>query len=541
MAVMRPTNFLNWVPDPSSTNLATPPASISTVGFQPSQPLPAAWLNAIIRNLDQWTQYLAEGVNSTVLATSLAHNVRLVGGGTWSYASGTGALAWSAPFSLACPSAPDGDNRAAAGQVTLTAGQVAYVQMNLPYVTLADVTQGSPTIANIGYEAGIAVGQSVIGPGIPANATVVAVGTDTATLSVPATASGAQASLTFVGSGALTVQVADEAALIPGPNTMVIARCVGPAVAIGAGATELWLRDNEARSLLTAGYVTTVQAPAGVAIGALQLAYMSQGTADGRTAGSLYLCDASAANGAQRGYPVGFAHTATSSGSPCHVVQGGFLGGFSGLTPGAPYYANPSAPGGITATKPSAAGQIIAPVGVAVTPLVLLVHISAAVPVTQTFPAITVTGTATVGSVVSAAGIKSVVDLGSMWSSNYKNPTVLQKVVYNIGPNNAGSIGAIDRVWLASHSGSVLSLTGRLYSSLAENAIVLRLLKNTNTPIFLQVAPAVVAGAWAPFRFNFAKGAYPFAADDVLYAIFDNFATQPNFQADVSMTIELNA
>jgi len=370
----KPTAHINWVPDSGSANLGAPPANISSVGFQPGQPVPAPWLNYLLHNLGRWTEYFDQGLNSTVLATSLDQGMRLLGGGTWGYSAATGVLSWDAPFNLAIPSAADADNTVAAGQVTLPAGSVAYVQANTPFTTTGDVTQGSDQVENLAYELGIEAGMGVIGPGIPSGTTVLSLTDTTATLSAPATASSTQASLTFAGSGPLTLTVADGATLVPNPQTVVVARGLGQAALVGVNAGTMVLRDKEARGLHTAGYVTTVQAPAGQALTAQQAVYISLGASDGRTAGAAYPADASIANGPTRAGFVGFAHTATATGDTAHLVTGGFLGGFTSLTPGALYYLDPTTPGGITATRPTVTNQVIAPVGVATSASTLAVN-----------------------------------------------------------------------------------------------------------------------------------------------------------------------
>ena len=57
------------------------------------------------------------------------------------------------------------------------------------------------------------------------------------------------------------------------------------------------------------------------------------------------------------------------------VVFSGLLGGFTGLTSGAVYYADPSTPGAITSTRPSGRGEYAIEVGVAVSTTQLLVRI----------------------------------------------------------------------------------------------------------------------------------------------------------------------
>lgn len=370
----KPAAYINWVPDDTSANLGQPPANISNVGFQPGQPVPAPWLNYLFHNLGRWTEFFDQGLNSTVLATSLDQGMRLLGGGTWAYSATTQVLSWDAPFNLAIPSAQDADNTVAAGQVTLPAGSVAYVQANTPFTTSGDVTAGSDQVENLAYELGIQAGQGVMGPGIPAGTTVLGLSGTTATLSAPATASSSQASLTFAGTGPLTLTVADGATLVPNPQTVVVARGLGQAALVGVNAGTMVLRDREARGLHTAGYVTTIQAPAGQALAAQQAVYLSLGASDGRTAGAAYPADASIANGPTRAGFVGFTHTATDAGATAHLVTGGFLGGFTSLTPGALYYLDPATPGGVTATRPTVANQVIAPVGVAASATTLAIN-----------------------------------------------------------------------------------------------------------------------------------------------------------------------
>jgi hypothetical protein len=67
------------------------------------------------------------------------------------------------------------------------------------------------------------------------------------------------------------------------------------------------------------------------------------------------------------------ANAAITSGSG--VVEAGLLGGFTGLTAGATYYADPASPGRITSTVPSIVGEWIIPVGVAVSATSLMVRI----------------------------------------------------------------------------------------------------------------------------------------------------------------------
>ena len=65
-----------------------------------------------------------------------------------------------------------------------------------------------------------------------------------------------------------------------------------------------------------------------------------------------------------RSQAVGFCQAAALSGADVKVSTGGLRKNFVGLTPGVQYYANPSVPGGITATKPTTVGQWVVPIGV---------------------------------------------------------------------------------------------------------------------------------------------------------------------------------
>lgn len=557
-STQKPTLLPVWVPDETSANLAVPPQALSQSGWQPNQPIAAQHLNAVLHNLGAWVSYLDEASNSTVLATTLDHSMRLVGGGVWGYVVSTGVLTWSAPFGLAIPSTSLAQNQAAAGQVTLPSGSVAYVTANLPFSTTADITSGSAQLTNLGYEAGIAIGQTVSGPGIPANTLVTAIKGSTCTLSAAATQSSPQASVTFVASGALTVKAAPGDTFVPGPNTVIIARATDAACSVGVGSTEMWLRDQERRTLITAGYVTTVQGPAGAAIAANQLLYMSPGPSDGRTAASLYLADTSAANGAARGQPIGFAHTQTAQGVTCRAVNGGFLSGFASLTPGFVYYADPAVPGGVTSTQPSTAGQVIAPVGVAVSTTQMLVHISVARPVTSTLPALTVTGPTSLNTVTAtgnatfaavstqsinnAAGIKAFVDMGSYWSTNSQSgPMIFQYVLFN---NSQGNAGSMDREIYVPFGGSVMGVHLRSFSSVAFTPIinVLRRVDGEIPSALLNFTTnALTPQIYQNSTRSYAKGTAQFSPMDIIFVRIQNPPAGANVQLQVNLFIEFQS
>lgn len=390
----KPTSYTNWS-NGSPEAIAEPTAALKATGWQPGQPVPAPFLNWLFYTQDQWIQWFDQNMQSTVLATALETSMRLVGGGTWSFDTTSGTLSWTDTFNLAIPSIPDANNAVSAGSVTLAAGQVAYVTANIPFTTTGDVTQGSATVENLGYELGIVAGQSVAGTGIAAGTTVLSISGTSLELSQAATQSGTQASLTFAGQGALSVKAADSATFIPNPATVLVARSTGTACSVGVGCSEIWLRDQESRTLIAAGYVATATGTAGVALSPRTAVYLSSGTADGRTVGQVYPADSSVAQGATRSGYLGITHSAASAGGTAHIVQTGFVGGFLGLVAGATYYVDPANPGALTATKPTASGAYVVPVGVATSSSTLYVYVSPQSLNTTTFQGITVTGQST--------------------------------------------------------------------------------------------------------------------------------------------------
>lgn len=504
---IRPTRFLNWVPNPDSNNLAEIPPSISNVGFQPGQPLVAQYLNQAFHTLDAWTAYLDEQSNASMMATTLNHSMRLLGGGTWRFDATTRALSWSQPVTFAIPSAPDSDNRLAAGSVMLPAGAVAYVQANVPFTTNADVTSGDNTVRNLGFEGGISVGMTVTGPGIPDGTTVTAQDGQTCTLSAAPTASGDNVSVTFASTGPLSVQVAQSATLVPGPTTLILARALDVVCSVGLGSTEMWLRDQEQRSLVSLGYVTTVQALAGAALTARQPVYLSPGVADQRTQGSAYPCEASAAQGPLRGQCIGLTHTATASGQMAHVVQSGLVGGFTGLVTGASYYLDPAVVGGLTTARTNTLGETLAPVGVAISSSMLLVHIG-------TPQQVRVTGT----------GFKTLVALGNSAVNSYGGGNVLlYRAVYD---PTAKTSAQMESAFVMPFDGSLVSLTADGYTSASVGTFEVDILVNGNKVVVDNTSRN--AGTFNYVR-TFTKGQYKLAAND---RVTVNYSTS---QANISI------
>jgi hypothetical protein len=94
------------------------------------------------------------------------------------------------------------------------------------------------------------------------------------------------------------------------------------------------------------------------------------------------------ANSVNTTYVVGLAGSTGVDGERVNVQYGGILtlgttedwdaiaGTSGGLTPGAPYYLSATTAGLLTATPPGSGGEFVAPVGVALSPVSLLIQIS---------------------------------------------------------------------------------------------------------------------------------------------------------------------
>jgi len=110
------------------------------------------------------------------------------------------------------------------------------------------------------------------------------------------------------------------------------------------------------------------------------------------------------------------------------LVSTGLLGGFTGLTPGVTYYADPASNGGITPTVPSVVGQWIIPVGVAVSATSLLVRIGEPNEIVPAQPALqrAVHFKSTAGVAGGLGETGYAVAVGDLWIDNdvaVQNPT----------------------------------------------------------------------------------------------------------------------
>ena len=363
----RPNSYLNWT-DGNSSKVVQPPANVLLQGWSAGQAPPFQYANWQMWLADQWIQYLDQLTNTGIPDQAL----RLINGGYWSFAVSTGILSWSATANIAVPGAPDSSNAIAAGNITLSDGEIAYVAANIPIVANGSTTSGSPLLTNMNFTGNLSVGMNVVGPGIPSSTTVLSITTNGVTLSNNATATATAQTFVFSNASALTVSAALGATYIPDLTHLVIARRVGSEVYVGVNAAQITLLDGEFKPLGQTGYLQTYQVLAGQNLTAGQAVYISVGgvTDGGRTTGSAYPMDCSSGN-SQRSAFFGFVTTSVSSGQQAQIVFSGFYAG-SSLTPGHIYYGDPSIPGGIVSSKPSASGVSIVPVGLAVNSTTLL-------------------------------------------------------------------------------------------------------------------------------------------------------------------------
>ena len=122
-----------------------------------------------------------------------------------------------------------------------------------------------------------------------------------------------------------------------------------------------------------AGGATVGNFVAGETLVATDQVYISTGTGNdsGRTAGQVYKVDAT---NDDRVEVLGFVKVGATAGNSCKVQVGGFLPGFTGLTPGRMYYASATVPGAITLTAPSANGQWVVSSALATSATTILIN-----------------------------------------------------------------------------------------------------------------------------------------------------------------------
>lgn len=92
------------------------------------------------------------------------------------------------------------------------------------------------------------------------------------------------------------------------------------------------------------------------ALSAAEMVYIS-------AADNVSLCDTSGGGAPSRA--IGFTAAAAADTNPVSVCSAGVLAGFTGLTAGSRYYADPSTPGGVTTTTPTGTGNTVVQAGYA--------------------------------------------------------------------------------------------------------------------------------------------------------------------------------
>ncbi|RZL29688.1 MAG: hypothetical protein EOP64_00350 [Sphingomonas sp.] len=361
----RPSSYLAWVPDGDPLKQQKPPAAQSNAGFTKGEPIPFQFLNGMFRVLDQWVQALDQSAALSQTAAAVLVDSRLVNTGTWSWDAGTGVVSWSQAFQIAVPGLPDNANQIAAGSATVTDGQVIAANLNLPLTIVGTLSSGSNQLSSLATTQGIAAGQLINAPGVPSGTSVQSLSGSTVTMTANATASASAQSVIFYSSGAPGVQIVADASLVPGPNTVVLARRVGNLLLVGLNTALIAMRDQETRQLHNGGYGYIASYTAGQVLTDRQAVFMALANDGSLTAGSIYPADASAANAAKRSQLLGFVLRGGAVGSTLSVVSTGVMSGFAGLTPGATYYLDPANVGAITATRPAGVGQPAVPAGYA--------------------------------------------------------------------------------------------------------------------------------------------------------------------------------
>lgn len=366
----KPSVFLNWTSGLSPSQIVQPPTGKQAVGWLEGEAPAYEYMNWLFYITDIWIQYF-----EAILGSNYVPNMRLLTTGTFGYVNSTGVLTWTQPINISIPSLPDSYNQIAAGNTTLTDGQIAYIQPNLPFTTTGSITNISNQITGLGSVQGIVVGQQILGTGIPTGTTVTTISGTNVIMSQNATATVSGENITFGSNAALTVFVSTNSTYIPQSGDLIIARRAGSIVFIGLDENGMKIQDGEIKPFLGEGYGPTYVGVAGANLLAGNAVYIAPAGDSGRTQGQVYGLDTSATNGALRHVFVGFVRTGVNLASPVTVVTDGLVNfPTATLVPGTIYYADPSSPAGITATKPTVLNQWIVPVGIALTTTQLMTN-----------------------------------------------------------------------------------------------------------------------------------------------------------------------
>lgn len=520
--------YPDWA-ESSDALVSQPTPSLQSSGFTTNaRPTPNT-LNWVLRQLGRGYRYLAQGVNAALVGGQQEPGWRLIGGGEFSWSASTTTLAWTEQLTIAMPGAGDATNNIANSSVLIPAGSVAYVNANVPFSTTADITSGSSELANVAFESGIAVGQQVTGPGIPLGAKVISISATDATVSISAnaTASQAQAQVVFAGSGPLTVQVAPSDSFSPSATSVILARAVeqtsGPStVIVGVNSGQMMLRDTERKRLLGVGFASTLRAVAGDTMPANSAVYISKGGLGdlNRSPGAAYLLDVTGL--ASRAAFAGLTTSAVSAGDTVEIVTTGKLPYVAGgLSTGTLYYASPTAPGAITTSAPTSAGQYVVPVGTAISASSLLLAPVATAPPSAIGSTTAFSGNVTAPGFVSAAAFKTVWYAGSVYTPQSSSGTAYAAALLaaNGTGNQASSFDSEQAALPVPWAGSVVGLSAYSRGTTSGNATV-----NVYANAKLLFTQPVASGNGAAATSFYAKGRYALSDNDLLYCTV-NFAT----------------
>jgi hypothetical protein len=364
----QPSSFLNWVPSGSGSYIVQPPTSLQATGWMAGQAPPFQYMNWLFYITDQWIQYFA-ALNS---GASPLPNLKFLSSGTFNYVNSTGVLTWAGNINIEVAGLPDSYNQLAAGNVTLTDGEVGYVSLNLPVVAVGNTTTSSTQITGLSTIEGIQNGMQIIGSGITGGTTVVSASGTTVVMSAGASSGVSGGTIVFAFNTALTITAVANSSFFPTSTQFAIFRRIGSVVYIGINTNVMILRDGETKLFLQDGYQSIFTGTAGANLTAGQPVYIATSADTGRTAGDIYPVDAGATHGATRSLFAGIVMTSVSSAATVSVIASGITI-TTGLTAGTLYYADPATPGNITSTKPSSTGQYVVPIGIAVSSTELLV------------------------------------------------------------------------------------------------------------------------------------------------------------------------
>lgn len=240
-----PNTFLNWT-DGSAPNVLQPPSSLQVSGWMAGQAPPFEYMNWLFWLTDQWIQYFA-GLNA---GSNPIFNCRLLTSGNFNYVNSSGVLTWSSAIDISVPNIPDSYNSLAAGNCTLTDGDVGYITLNIPVIAIGNTTTSSDQLTNLTITQGISVGMQIFGPGITPGTTVSSISGNTVTMSAGAATGMSGATFAFAFNTALSVTVVANSAFNPNTTEFLLFRRFGGIVYIGFNENGMQILDGQTKPFL---------------------------------------------------------------------------------------------------------------------------------------------------------------------------------------------------------------------------------------------------------------------------------------------------